>query len=189
MLRRGEQHVVEPAEHVRPDRVALVAAGQRRDEHLGGRGHAQVIRPEGDEPLDERSLAHDARGQRGEALLCRDLDQPAPSLLTLLRPLGLRRPLRLLALLSIRPSGHAERANRVPDGGRGARHWRAAVELRPQPRARIAQPPSLAHARAEPESVQGAKGGVHGCQGLLVRSRGCLLACDASCGSQCRLNV
>ena len=65
MLRRRQHHVLEAAQHVRPNHVALVAAGERRDENLRSRRDAQMVGPERDEPLDERPIAGHARGQRG----------------------------------------------------------------------------------------------------------------------------
>ena len=87
MLRRREHHVLEASEHVRPDGLALVAAGKRRDENFRADRDTQMIRPERDEPLDERPIAHHALGQRGTALGCRNADERAPRLLPGLLPL------------------------------------------------------------------------------------------------------
>ena len=67
MLRRREHHVFEAAEHVRPDRLALVAAGERRDENLGADRDAEMIRPERDQAFDERPIGRHALGERGAA--------------------------------------------------------------------------------------------------------------------------
>src|SRR5262249_60403783 len=48
-----EQHVGEPAEHMRPDRLALEGAGDCP--HLVGRD-AEMVRPEPYQPLDEPGL-------------------------------------------------------------------------------------------------------------------------------------
>ena len=81
MLRRRQHHVDETPEHVRPNRLALVAAGERRHEDLRADRHAQVIRPERDEPLDERTRAGDALGERGTAFGGGNRDEAAARLL------------------------------------------------------------------------------------------------------------
>jgi hypothetical protein len=60
-----------------------------------------VIRPEGDEPLDEAPFTRDALGQRGVALGRSDVEKPTACVLT-----G----------LLIRLTGRAECANRIGDG-------------------------------------------------------------------------
>ena len=72
--------------------VALVAAGERRDQDLCARRDAEMIRPERDEPLDERPVAGDARRQRRRALrrrrarpacaapAARSVGRPAPAM-------------------------------------------------------------------------------------------------------------
>ena len=107
MLRRREHHVFEPAEHVRPDGLALVAAGERRDEHLRADRHTEMIRPERDEALDERPFGGDALGERGAALGRRDADERAP------RPLTSLSSLLLVAL-----ANRAEGADRIGNGAR-----------------------------------------------------------------------
>ena len=85
MLRRRQDHVLEPAENVRTNHLAFIAAGERNHEHLGCSGHAQVIRPKSHESLDERTLGDDARLERGEGFRPGDLDQSSPRLLARLR--------------------------------------------------------------------------------------------------------
>ena len=55
-----QQQVGEAAEHVRADRLALKAAGGRRD--LGG-GDAEMIGPEPDKALDKTDLSIERRLQ------------------------------------------------------------------------------------------------------------------------------
>src|SRR6185503_986426 len=54
------QHVDEAPKHMRPDRLALKAAGGRRD--LGG-GDAEMIGPEPDKALDKTDLSIERRLQ------------------------------------------------------------------------------------------------------------------------------
>ena len=131
--------------------------------------NAQVIRPERDESLDERTLGDDARLERGEGFRPGNLDQPSPRLLARLRWLGWLRllgRLGLRALSSVRLRGHAKRVNRIADGrwgryGRSGRYRCVTGELRPKPAARIPQSASLAGARAQTETVQRTERGVH----------------------------
>ena len=81
MFRRCEQHVFESAQHVRPDRFALVTTGERRDENLGADRYAEMIRPERDEAFDERPIGRHARQDRGAAFGPRDADKRTPRLL------------------------------------------------------------------------------------------------------------
>src|SRR5688572_19176609 len=135
-----------------------------------------MIRPEGDEPLDERSIRRDARRQRGDALLRRDFNELATQLLSLFRSLPRR--------TTKRADRFAER-RRCARGGRRDRGC-AAVKLRAQPRLWIAYAPPLTNARAEAEPIQGAKGRVHTYQaygsfpagvycrvGMRYKARGC----------------
>ena len=55
-----EQHVAEAAEHMRADRLALERAGDRPHAGLVGR-HAEMVRPEPDQPLDEADARRRAR--------------------------------------------------------------------------------------------------------------------------------
>ena len=121
MLRRREHHVLEPAEHVRADRLALVAAGERRDEHFGAGRDAEVVRPERDEPLDERPLGRDALGERQAAFGGGNLDQPPARVLP-----------RLLAGRFVRRLGdRSERPNGFGQGfGRGLGRRARALERR-----------------------------------------------------------
>ena len=123
MLRRGEHHVLEASEHVRPDHLSLVAAGQRSDDDLRAGRDAQVIGPERDESLDERPLGGDACGKRGVHLRLAHLDDV---------------PARLAALLVIALAGHSDGAQCVTDGRCGyavgrCQRRRSTVELRAQP--------------------------------------------------------
>ena len=52
----GEQHVRKAAKDVRADRLALVGAGQRA--YLVG-GHAEMVRPEPDQPFGKTELGHE----------------------------------------------------------------------------------------------------------------------------------
>ena len=101
---RREHHVFEPAEHVRPDGFSLVAAGKRHNEHLRADRHTEMIRPERDEPFDERPIGRRTRCERGTPFGAGDLDQAPPRLLA-----GL--PLFRIVHLTDR----AERPNRVGD--------------------------------------------------------------------------
>ena len=155
MLRRCEQHVFEAAEHVRPDRFALVTAGERRDENLRAHGNTEMIRPERDEALDERTVGRHALGERGTAFGGRNGDERATRLLAGLPP-------RQVVGLSNR----AERANGIGNCvrrafGRRAQDRRAALQLPAEPAARIADPLALAGACAEPKPIEGAKRGIH----------------------------
>ncbi len=49
-----QQHVGKAAEHMRPDRFALVSARHRQN--LVGR-NAEMVRPEPDQPLDKAELS------------------------------------------------------------------------------------------------------------------------------------
>ena len=155
MLRRCEQHVFETAENVRSDRLAFVAAGERGHEHLCADGDAQMIRPERDKALDEWPLRQDTPGERGTAFGRRDGDESAPRLLARLPP-----------LLIVALADCARGAERVGNGirralGRGAHHWCVPLQLGAKPCAHVADLLALARAGAEPESVEGAKSGVH----------------------------
>ena len=143
-------------EHVRPDRFALVTAGERRDENLGAHGYAEMIRPERDEPFDERPIGRHALRERGAAFGRRNADERAPRLLAGLPPL----------LGSSACPDRAERANRIGNRtrrafGRRAQQRRVALQLCPKPAARVADALALAGACAEPEPVEGAKRGIH----------------------------
>src|SRR5688572_3508090 len=151
MLRRRQHHVGKTAEHVRANRLALVAAGERRDENLGAHRHAEVIRPERDEALDERTFGRDALDEGGAAFCCGDRYQPPACFL----------PGRA-TLLIVALGGGTERAN-----GIGNRFWRClgghpqerrvTLELGAQPASRIANSPAFAGPRAEAETVEGTK--------------------------------
>src|SRR5678815_4536460 len=150
MLRRGEDHVLETPEHVRPDHVALVAAGQRSDDDLRAGRDAQVVGPERDETLDERPHAGDACRERRMHLGLAHLDDP---------------PARLPAFLLVALTRHADRAQRLAD--RCCRHavwwcerWRSTVELRLQPLAAITDLLAFSATGAESESIERAKRGV-----------------------------
>ena len=109
--------------------VALVAAGERRDENLRSRRDAQMIGPERDEPLDERPIAGHPRGQRGMDFGVGHLDHASP---------------RLAALLLVALAGHPHAAKGLADRRRrhtaaagratGRRHraGRAASSVRPR---------------------------------------------------------
>ena len=56
----GEQHVGEAAEHMRPDRLALIGAGETR--HLVGR-HAEMVGPEPHQPFGKADLGAERRGK------------------------------------------------------------------------------------------------------------------------------
>src|SRR5688572_18595748 len=144
MLRGGQDHVLEASEHVRPDDVALVAAGERCDDDLRAGRDAEVVGPERDEPLDERPLAGDPCGECGMHLRLAHLDDPPP---------------RLTALLVVALAGHSYAAKRLTDrgrvhSGRGGERRRAAVELGPQPSSSIADCLPFAATGAEPESIE-----------------------------------
>jgi hypothetical protein len=107
-----------------------------------------VVRPEGHQALDERPLRRHPFRQGSAAFGRGDLDERAPSLRT---------------LLSIGPT---ESAERLRDRVGRCRVWsahlrRRALELRVKPAARIACLTTLAGVRPEPESIQGAKYGIH----------------------------
>jgi len=166
MLRRRQDHVLEPTENVWTNGFAFVAACQGGHEYLGRNRYAQVIRPEGDQPLHERSLAYQSRLECGTAFCRRDLDQSSSRLLARLRWLCLLGRLGRRRLSSVRLRGHAERANRIADRGRGrygrsGRHRWVAGELRPEPAARVTQSAPLARARTQPEAVQRSECSVH----------------------------
>jgi len=59
MMFDGQQHVGKAAEHVRPDRLALVGAGDAAHRSLVGRD-AEMVGPEHHEPLEESGI----RGRR-----------------------------------------------------------------------------------------------------------------------------
>ena len=168
MLRRCEQHVFEPAEDVRPDRLALVAAGERRDEHLRRSRDAQMIGPERDEPLDERPIRRHTLAERGTAFGAGNADKGAPRLLPGFPP-RFSCSLRRLYRATLHGGGLADRAEgakRIGNGlrralRRSAQHRRVSLQLLAQPGARVADALALAGTCAEPESVEGAKGGIH----------------------------
>ncbi len=62
------QHVGEPAEHERADRLALEGAGAGSLRHAFGRRDAEMIGPEGDEPLDETDRRGASRRRPGRRL-------------------------------------------------------------------------------------------------------------------------
>jgi hypothetical protein len=136
---------------VRADGVALVAASKRRHQQLRSCGHAQVIRPEGHQPLEERSIGGDPGGEGGAAVRIRDGNQPAP---------------RLSALLRTVLVGGAEVPHRLANrSGRRVRRCskerRAAIELSPEPAPRVGETAAFTGPRPEPESIQRPKCEVH----------------------------
>ncbi len=154
MLRRRKHEVLETSEDMRPDRLAFVAAGEWRHQHLRARGHAQMIRPEGDQPLHERTLGDDARRQSGVAFGGSNLHQTAsclPPLLLALGNAGLRRAEGLQRLSQARARGYVWRTH----------ERRTAVELSEQPSTPVANAGRFTDARPQAEPVQGAKGCVH----------------------------
>ena len=144
---------------------ALVAAGNRRDENLRAHGYAEMIRPERDQPFDERAIGrqalHDGRAAFGRG----NADERAPRLLACLPPLGI---VRL-------PDG-AERANRIGNRtwrafGRWAQRRRGALQLCSKPNPCVADTLAIAGACAEAEPIEGAKCGIHTQLRLLRRSQ------------------
>jgi hypothetical protein len=139
---------------MRPDRLAFVAAGEWRHQHFRARGNAQMIRPECDQTLHERTLGDDAFGQRGVAFRGGNLHQTAsclPPLLLAQGTAGLRR---------------AEGPKRLGHAGARGHLWRTherrtAVELSDQPSTRVANAGRFTDARPQAEPVQGAKCCVH----------------------------
>jgi hypothetical protein len=115
-----------------------------------------VIRPERDQPLDERAVAPHPRRKRGLALRRRNPHQ---------------RPARLLPGVPAQVVGwslgdRAKSANRLGNGvrralGRGTQDRRTSLQLCAKPRAWIANAVALACAGAEPKPVEGTKRGVH----------------------------
>src|SRR4029079_14142911 len=101
MLRPREHHVLETPEHVRPDHVALVAAGQRSDDDLRAGRDTEVIGPERDQTLDEWPLAGDACRERRMHLRLAHLDDVTA---------------RQSAFLLVALTRHADRAQRLAHG-------------------------------------------------------------------------
>ena len=151
MSGRRQHHVLEPAQHVRPDDLALVAAGQRRDEHLRAHRHAQVVGPERHQPLDERPIAGDARAEGLPQFHGGDfLEVPARL------PAG---DLVALPQLAQAPHGVADGVGSAPVGGVMPRRF--AAQLRAQPATRIRQAARLPDASPKSETVQRSKCGIH----------------------------
>ena len=160
MLRRREQHVLETPEHVRPDCVALIAARERCDENFCTDRHAQMIRPERNQSLDERTIARHACCQCSAAFRGGDVDERAT------RHLARLAPLLLIACQRARLPNHAERAdgmcNRRRRGlGRRVQERCVSLELSAEPLARIGHAPPFTGAGAETESIQRAKSCIH----------------------------
>jgi hypothetical protein len=133
-----------------PDRLALIAPGQRCHYPLPDRGDRQVIGPEGDQTLGERPVARSPRREKGAFLGRGDLRQPPP---------------RLLLLGLIPRIRDPEGDECTPDFvlrryGRGDSRWRT-VQLSPKPFPRIAHPTGLSETRAEAEPIQRAEPSVH----------------------------
>src|SRR6185503_5328682 len=151
MLRRSEDHVFESSKDMRTDHVALVRSGKRRDEDLRARRDAQVIRPEGDEALDEGAIARDARLERRARLACRELDEMTTG---------------FTSLLCVSLARHSQATDGVTDdtGRRDVTRMqrrRAAVELRFQPASGIGDSLTLTPPGAKSESIECAKCDVH----------------------------
>ena len=126
-------------------------ARERRDEDFRARRHAQVIRPERHEPLDEGAIAGDARFKCRSRFACRELYQVATS---------------FAAFLFVSLTRQAKAANGVADCARwrdvaGVQRRRAAIELCFQPASGIRDSLSLASAGAQSESIECAKCDVH----------------------------
>src|SRR5688572_8470015 len=102
MLCRCQQHVLEAAEHMGPDYLALVTTGKRRDENPGAERNAEMIRPERDETFDKRPGGRHSLGECRAALRGRDAGERATRLLPSL-------PSLKIVTLRRRP----ERANRI----------------------------------------------------------------------------
>ena len=132
MLFHGQQHVGEAAEHVRPDRLALVGAGDAAHRTLVGRD-AEVIGPEHHEPLEEGGIG----GRRVTEASGGFLDERVTADLRGLRLRGRRWP-------AGRPAGglHCRRG-----GGRSAVLPAAAAPPSPAP-SFIAAPGSTAATRS-----------------------------------------
>ena len=119
-----------------------------------------MIRPERDEPLDERPRRGHALSERGPRLADGELREPLSRLpLVLIRPCPA--PALTLALV-----GHPESAERVADlrrrGAFGRLHRRrTSVELRFQPAARVADRFPFVAAGTEAESIERTKCGIH----------------------------
>src|SRR5688500_3222073 len=155
MLRRRQHHVGKTAEYVGANRLAFVTAGERRDENLRAHRHTEVVRPERDEALDERTFGRHAFDEGGSAF-CRGDCHQAPACF-----LPGRAALLIVALGCV-----TERANGVAN-----RFWRSfggylqerrvTLELGVQPAARIARSSAVAGPRAEAEAVEGTKRGIH----------------------------
>src|SRR5262245_28872916 len=125
MTGRRHDHVFEATEDVRTDDVALVAAGERGDLRLAFSRDAQMIRPERDQPLDERPFGRHALLERGVHFKVAQLDETLP---------------RDAPVLIIAWPGHAQVAKRVANLARrrslrGAQRGWTAIELRLQPAA------------------------------------------------------
>jgi len=158
-----EQHVREAAEDVRPDRLALEAAGEPGEKLLVD-GDGKVVAPELRQPLEEGTVGGNGVLQtRGHF---RGIDRPQKLRQALLR--GVLRTVasaggrcRLLALrLILAPQ--LERLGEDPRRGTqvGRREHRGRRrQLRPQPLARIAADErELTGAGTEPEAVGGDDG-------------------------------
>ena len=144
MAGRSEDQIGEAAEHVGPDRLAFVAAGQRGHQQLGGGRHAEMIRPERHQPLEEWIFGGDANRDGRAALGQRDADQPAA---------------RFAAIVGAVLAGRAKAPDRFPDPFRGGVRWRddgcgPPLELSPQPFPWVGELAAFADPRAQPEPVQ-----------------------------------
>src|SRR5690606_16292982 len=158
MPRRGEDHVLEAAQHVAPDHIALVAARQHHHRELRLPRNAQVVRPERHQPFDERALAAHPLGQRRPLLRAGDARQPPPRL----------RPLLVRAARAGAPQRHQRVRDLRPRHGHGRELRRASPQLPRQPVPRVAHTAALARPGAQAEPVQCPQPFIHGCCRALV---------------------
>ena len=145
MPHRGQDHVLEATEDVTTDDIALVDAGERGHGRPRSNGHAQVVGPERDQPLDERALGRDACPERRAGLLPGDGPEPLAGSIS-----------HFLVACSLRNADLPESISRSLHHGEGLipkrRRW--SLELRREPLPRIPHRGDLARPRAEPVAVE-----------------------------------